>query len=98
MALLELRNDLGGHVQTRALELVRMLATQPQLYQTVLELSDDWKSIFDASKSANHVQYALEIIEAIMNGETGESDGALVAWLRRFVDLGGVEELQRQLR
>ena len=36
MALLELRNDLGGHVQTRALELVRMLATQPQLYQTVL--------------------------------------------------------------
>ena len=59
----------------------------------MLNLSDDWKSIFDASKSANHVQYTLEIIESIINGQTDESDSSLVEWLKKFVDLGGLEEL-----
>ena len=59
----------------------------------MLNLSADWKSIFDASRSANHVQYTLEIIESIINGQTDESDSSLVDWLKKFVDLGGLEEL-----
>lgn len=85
-------------MQTRTLGLIRLLATQPQIHEKVLSLSGDWKSIFDKSKSANYVKYTLEIIESIINGQADESDTALVDWLKKFVDLGGLEELQTQLK
>jgi hypothetical protein len=47
MALLEVPGDLGGQLQTRTLGLIRLLATQPQIHEKVLNLSGDWKSIFD---------------------------------------------------
>ena len=62
----------------------------------------DWSSIFD-SDNVNKMLYSLEIVSAILVGYTdtektpSEIVESMVSWVRRFLDLRGLQEIQRQL-
>jgi hypothetical protein len=97
MSLLDLQQD----VSQRALELIRMLATNPILYNRVLSLKPQdeeskfsWSTIFDEN-NVHKVLYSLEIVEAILTSE--QDDSSTHQWIKRFLDLGGFQELQDQL-
>ena len=98
MSLLNLQQD----VSQRALELIRMLATNPILYNRVLSLKPQdeeskfsWSTIFDEN-NVHKVLYSLEIVEAILTSE--QDDSSTHQWIKRFLDLGGFQELQDQLQ
>jgi hypothetical protein len=60
----------------------------------------DWSSIFD-SDNVNKLLYTLEIISAILVGYSDsektreEIIASMVMWLQRFLELRGLQELQR---
>lgn len=62
----------------------------------------DWSSIFD-SDNVYKMQYTLEIVAAILVGYAEEEKAPAVivtdmaAWVKRFLELRGLQELQRQL-
>lgn len=62
----------------------------------------DWSSIFD-SDNVNKMLYSLEIVSAILVGysdtEKSQSEivSNMVSWVTRFIELRGLQELQRQL-
>jgi len=64
--------------------------------------SFDWSSIFD-SDNVYKMQYSLEIVAAILVGYSEEEKvpaeivTAMAAWVKRFLELQGLQELQRQL-
>jgi len=95
---------LGVHDEVARVvrELIQMLATNPILHNKVLALdrSDSqkafaWSDIFDAS-NVHKMLYSLEIVEAILVDDTDEQ--RTHAWVKRFLELKGLEELQTQLR
>lgn len=62
----------------------------------------DWSSIFD-SNNVHKMLYSLEIVGAILVGYTDQEKADeeivsdMVAWVKRFLELRGLQELQRQL-
>lgn len=62
----------------------------------------DWSSIFDTD-NVYKMLYSLEIVAAILVGYTDEEKSPteivsdMVAWVKRFLELRGLQELQRQL-
>lgn len=60
----------------------------------------DWSSIFDA-ENVEKMLYSLEIVGAILVGYTDEEKSPteivsdMVAWIKRFFELRGLQELQR---
>ena len=78
--------------------MIRMLATNPTLYQTVYQLDSEnsdtefkWSKVFD-STNVHKMLYSLEIVEAILLKEEDESKTH--EWIKRFLNLGGFQELQ----
>ena len=85
--------DCEGEVAQRAMEVVRMLATNPVLYERVQSLKGadpeagfSWAGIFD-DRNVHKMLYALEVVEAILARDDGEQS---LDWLRRFLSLGGL--------
>lgn len=83
-----------GEVGQRALEVLRMLATNPVLHRKVLSLSGtgcggvfSWSEIFDDS-NVHKMLYSLEIVEAILVRDEDEHESR--EWIKRFVTLGGL--------
>lgn len=78
-----------------------MLATNPILHNKVLTLDGasgvkgfSWSDIFDDS-NVHKMLYSLEIVEAILVRDDNEQEGC--EWIKRFVTLGGPQELQNKL-
>lgn len=92
----------GGIVSERALEVLKMLVTNPVLHSRVMSLDSSegsqefrWSEIFDET-NVHKMIYSLEIVEAILLQKEDESQTA--DWVKRFVDLGGLQELQNKLQ
>ncbi len=73
--------DKGGDISQNAWSMIQMLATSPEIYKRVLQLSSardeatgkiDWSKFFD-SQSVYRLLYTLQIVEAVM--EEGEGEG-----------------------
>ena len=86
--------DFEGEVASRAMEIIRMLATNPVLYERVHSLGEpgfSWSSIFDDT-NVHKMLYALEIVESILALDDFNSQENW-SWLSRFVTFGGLQEL-----
>lgn len=93
--------DLEGEVNKRAVEAINMHATNPVLFEKVKSIESvptdqafDWDSLFEGS-NVHQMLYTLEIIEAML---MGDADSAfMTSWIKNFIAIGGLQQLQSRL-
>lgn len=92
--------DFHKEVNARAFEGINQLATNPIIYEKVLQLDNaqdnfSWGQIFD-STNVHKMLYSLEIVESIIVKDQNIMETH--AWIKRFLELGGLEEFQSKLK
>jgi hypothetical protein len=73
------------------------LVTQPDILESVKNLAEGfkWETIFGEGTGVHSILYGLEIIVTILVSDQPIED--LTNWVKRFIDLGGLEQLQNLL-